>query len=271
MIIILKRNNWDSGENMKKWMKILLIILGIWVTIFLIDFVCVKTVNRPIFMIRTSIYKDGGTKEYYGLGYKVIKCNTLVGDKTINIGTYLMEYNCKTKIENENITLTDAAKFSQEYGIDKDNVFVYRDINEIINILDNGTGIVYLGFHECKWCKAYVPYLNEVAKENNLDKIYYLNILEDRKNNTDEYMEIVSLLKFYLKYDEEGKKRVYVPTVIAVKEGNIIGFDDETSLDTNGFIEPSDYWIDKEVSDLKKKLTKMVKEVNTFTCTDCNK
>ena len=259
---------------MKKWMKIVLIILGIWISVFLIDFVCVKTIKRPIFMIRTVIYKDGGTKEYYGLGYKVIKCNTLIGDKKVTIGTYFMDYNCKTKEENknENITLTDNVKFSKEYtSVNTDNVFVYRNINEIINILDNGTGIVYLGFPECKWCQAYVPYINEVAKENNLEKIYYFNILEDRKNNTDEYMEIVNLLKFYLEYDEEGKKRVYVPAVIAVKEGKIVGFDDETSLDTKGFSEPSDYWTDKEVKDLKKNLTKMVKEVNTFTCTDCNK
>jgi len=260
---------------MKKMGKRVLIILGIWVSVFLIDFVCVKTINRPIFMIRTSIYKDGGTKEYYGLGYKVIKCNTLVGDKKVTIGTYLLDYNCDTKVKeenNENITLTDSAKFSKEYtSVTTDNVFVYRNINEIINILDNGTGIVYLGFPECKWCQAYVPYLNEVAKENNLEKIYYFNILEDRKNNTDEYMEILNLLKFYLQYDEEGKKRVFVPAVIAVKEGKVIGFNDETSLDTKGYSEPSDYWNDKEVADLKKELTKMVKEVNKNICTDCNK
>jgi hypothetical protein len=49
-------------------------------------------------MIRTTIYKDGGTKEYLGLFYKVIKCNTLVGDKKVTIGTYFMDYNddCKT-------------------------------------------------------------------------------------------------------------------------------------------------------------------------------
>ena len=62
---------------MKKWMKIVLIVLAVWLSIFLVDFICVKTIKRPIFMIRTTIYKDGGTKEYYGLGYKVIKCNTL--------------------------------------------------------------------------------------------------------------------------------------------------------------------------------------------------
>lgn len=255
-----------------KWFKTILIVLGIWVSIFFIDFLCVQTIKRPIFMIRTSIYKDGGTKEYYGLGYKVIKCNTLAGDKKVTIGTYFMDYNCNTKPKEENITLTDQVKFSREYeSVGADNVFVYRNINEIIDILDNGTGIVYLGFPECKWCKAYVPYLNEVAKENNLEKIYYFNILEDRKNNTREYMEIVEILKFYLKYDEEGKRRVFVPTVIAVKEGSIVGFDDETSLDTKGYSEPSEYWTSEEVKDLKNKLTKMVKDVNINICTDCNK
>ena len=258
---------------MKKWMKIVLIVLAVWLSIFLVDFICVKTIKRPIFMIRTTIYKDGGSKEYYGLGYKVVKCNTLSSNGKVTIGSYSLKYNCSVKpTEDENITPTDAIKFSREYEtVTTDNVFVYRNIDEIISILDNGTGIVYLGFPECKWCQAYVPYLNDVAKENNLDKIYYFNILEDRKNNSDKYMEIVDILKFYLKYDEEGKKRVFVPAVIAIKEGEIVGFNDETSLDTKGFSEPSDYWNDKEVENLKKDLTKMVKEVNTTMCTDCNK
>lgn len=258
---------------MNKSVKIILIIISLWISIFLVDFICVKVFERPIFMIRTSIYKDGGTKEYYGLGYKVIKCNTLVGDKNVSFGSWALDYNCSNKsLEYENVTITDAVKFSREYTeVGTDNVFVYRNIDEIISILDNGTGIVYLGFPECKWCQAYVPYLNEVAKENGLEKVYYFDIQEDRKNNTDEYMEVVDLLKFYLEYDEEGKKRVYVPAVIAVKDGDIVGFDDETSLDTGGYSNPSDYWNDNEVSELKKVLTKMIKDVNTNVCTDCNK
>lgn len=80
---------------------------------------------------------------------------------------------------------TDAYRFSQEYKeIDADNVFVYRDIDEIIKILENGTGVVYLGFPECKWCQRYVTYLNEVAQYEGIEKIYYYNIKEDRANNT---------------------------------------------------------------------------------------
>lgn len=169
--------------------------------------------------------------------------------------------------------VTDASKFKEEYSrVSEDNVFVYRTEKEIIDILKHGTGIVYLGFPECPWCQAYVSYLDEVAKETKIEKIYYLNILEIRKNNTKEYQEIVSLLDNYLSYDEEGKKRIYVPAIVAVKEGEIIGFDDETSHDTKGYETPEEYWKKEDLAGLKKKLKEMFNKTNTNVCTtDCNK
>ena len=163
-------------------------------------------------------------------------------------------------------------KFVDEYPkVGKDNVFVIKNIDEIIKILENGTGIVYLGFPECPWCQAYVTYLNDVAKENDVDKIYYFNILNDRKDNTKKYQKIVDLIGEYLQYDDEGNKRVYVPAVIAVKKGKIVGFDDETAWDTKGYEDPKDYWTDKEVKNLKENLEKMIKDSNPPKCTDCNK
>ena len=169
--------------------------------------------------------------------------------------------------------VTDASKFKEEYSnVSEDNVFVYRTEKEIIDILKHGTGIVYLGFPECPWCQAYVSYLDEVAKETKIEKIYYLNILEIRKNNTREYQEIVSLLDNYLSYDEEGKKRIYVPAIVAVKEGEIIGFDDETSHDTKGYETPEEYWENENLDGLKTKLKDMFNKTNTNVCTtDCNK
>ena len=169
--------------------------------------------------------------------------------------------------------VTDASKFKEEYSnVSEDNVFVYRTDKEIVDILKHGTGIVYLGFPECPWCQAYVSYLDEVAKETKIEKIYYLNILEIRKNNTREYQEIVSLLDNYLSYDEEGKKRIYVPAVVAVKEGEIIGFDDETSHDTKGYETPEEYWKNEDLDGLKAKLEKMFSETVKNVCTtDCNK
>ena len=83
------------------------------------------------------------------------------------VGTLLI-YNSCAKKEEDNI------KFSKEYtSVGEKNVFTYRALDEIINIMEKGTGVVYLGFPECPWCNAYVKYLNEVALEVGIDKIYY--------------------------------------------------------------------------------------------------
>lgn len=168
--------------------------------------------------------------------------------------------------------IPDAQKFAEEYTeVSEYNYFVYRSGEEIIKILEHGTGIIYLGFPECPWCQAYVPMLDEVADVEGLEKIYYFNILEDRKNNTETYQKIVNILEEHLQYDEEGNKRIFVPAIISVLEGEIIGFDDETSYDTKGFDSPEEYWTEEEKSDLKKKLTNIISEIVDNKCTDCNK
>lgn len=168
-------------------------------------------------------------------------------------------------------TVSDMEKFSAEYHeVAKNNVFVYRNFDEIINILEKGTGIVYLGFPECKWCQRYTKYLNEVAMDMGISKIYYYNIREDRKLNTENYQKIVSILENYLQNDEEGNKRIYVPSVIALKKGEIVGFDDETAWDTKGFETPDEYWNTDEVKELKEKLEKMIADTGSNICTECN-
>ena len=173
-----------------------------------------------------------------------------------------------------NIKVTDANRFASEYTeVSNNNVFVYRSAEEIIRIMEKGTGIVYLGFPECPWCQTYVKYLNEVAKEVGIDKIYYYNIYDDRKNETDNYKKIVSLLGENLQYDDEGNLRVYVPNVSFHIYGEIIGNDCEASLDTAGLNDPKEYWNDERVTNLKNKLSAYMKQIKAETniCTDCNK
>lgn len=171
-------------------------------------------------------------------------------------------------------TESDSTKFSKEYTkVSEKNVFTYRNIDEIIKIMENGTGVVYLGFPECPWCQAYVKYLNEAALDAGIDKIYYFNILEDRKNNTEKYQKIVSLLSGYLQFNEEGNERIYVPNVSFHVKGKVIGNDYETSLDTHDLSSPDEYWTEDEIKDLKTNLKKYMDEVYTAlnSCTDCNK
>ena len=62
---------------MQKRYLILGVFLIVWAIFFITDFVLAQNNKAPVFGVRTSILKDGGTKEYYGLGYKVIKYNKL--------------------------------------------------------------------------------------------------------------------------------------------------------------------------------------------------
>lgn len=169
--------------------------------------------------------------------------------------------------------MTDAEKFAREYTeVSEDNVFVYRNIDEIIQIMEEGTGVVYLGFPECPWCQAYVKYLDETAKEMGIEEVYYFNIKEDREENTKEYKKIVELLDARLQKDDEGNKRVFVPNVSFHAEGKLVGNNCETSLDTKDLDDPEEYWTEEEVKDLKASLTKYMNRVLPYltTCTDCN-
>ena len=170
---------------------------------------------------------------------------------------------------NKEETMSDSKVFAEEYSeVDENNVFVYRTIDEIIKILENGTGVVYLGFPECKWCQRYVKYLNEVAYEEDIEKIYYYNIKEDRENNTEKYQKIIELLGDYVPYDEEGNRRIYVPAVIYVNEGKIVGHDNESSM-VSGDVD--EYWTEDKVSALKTRTREFMKESNPNICTDgCN-
>ena len=83
---------------MKKGIKILLIILGVIIILglifFAIDYSRVQKQEKPIFCIQNpaGVIMDGGTIEYFGLGYKVIDFNMLNGYDEMKIGSWFMKY-----------------------------------------------------------------------------------------------------------------------------------------------------------------------------------
>ena len=166
--------------------------------------------------------------------------------------------------------IPDNERFANEYTeVGQNNVFVYRNADEIIKILEGGTGLVYLGFPECPWCQAYVPILNEVAKEEGVEKIYYFNIREDRQQNSKEYQKIVKLVKNFLMKDDEGNERIFVPDVYAVRDGKILSHNNETSV-IDSDITPSVYWADAKKTAIKAEFKSMIDQVYSNVCKTCN-
>ena len=169
---------------------------------------------------------------------------------------------------------SDAERFASEYStVARDNPFVYKSAQDIIDVIEHGTGVVFLGFPSCPWCQAYAGTLANVAKNNGLDKIYYYNIYDARQNNTEDYQKLVTLLGANLQYDEDGHRRIYVPDVVFVIDGRIIGNDLETSKDTAGESDPAAYWTEARKSALESRLNAYTKQVvdATGNCSEtCN-
>ena len=81
-------------NRLKKISNIIFIILFVIILLAIIDIICVSKFEKgPFFAIPVHTYDDGGTKEYYGLGYKVIKYNQVQGRRDLDIGTWGLTYN----------------------------------------------------------------------------------------------------------------------------------------------------------------------------------
>ena len=120
---------------MKRGLKILFIIVGIVVILgiifFAVDYNRVQKQEKPIFCIQNpaGVISDGGTIEYFGLGYKVIDFHTLAGFDDIKIGTWLMDYNDFEKEMKEY-----EKKFEEE--LQKDNRNQESNINNKVTTID---------------------------------------------------------------------------------------------------------------------------------------
>lgn len=199
-------------------------------------------------------------------------------------------------------TDVDSVKFKKEYealnetsiklNIDKDNPIEYTDYDKLLEIIENGTGIIYLGFPECPWCRNALPVLFDVAKENEVDTIYYMNILNERdsfviedgklvyavdedgneKKGTEGYHKLLKALDKHLtdyivsfegKEYKTGEKRIYAPSVIFVRDGKVLGIHVST-VDSQE--NPKEQLTDKQYDELYGIYEDYISEVKGGTC-----
>ena len=148
-----ENNNLEEKPKKKIHLRLVNLIINIVLVVVLIilflvtlDIVLITKYQKgPIFAIPVKTYQDGGTKEYYGIGYKVIKYNQLQGRRDMEIGTYKLKYNT----EPIDISVLD---LSIELNNDKDKAFEkynkkFIRINGILkeyNTKDNKVTIGYI-------------------------------------------------------------------------------------------------------------------------------
>lgn len=186
----------------------------------------------------------------------------------------------------------DAKKFKKEYeslngqknangkeyisvDIKDDSKIYYATYQEIMDLLNHGTGVIYFGFPECPWCRNMIPVLLDAADETSIEKIYYFNALSMRdtkslkdgvivteKEGTEEYYQLLnalsSILGPYEGLNDDTILRLYFPTVVFVKNGTIVG-SHEGTLDSQE--DPYVALTTEQKEELKKIYTDFIHEV----------
>lgn len=121
--------------------------------------------------------------------------------------------------------------------IPKDNNIKYLKTKDIVNHLTTGTQIIYFGSATCNWCRAAIPVLLDVAKENNIENIYYYDFFELRdkyendtsKEAVETYEKIIEILDKHIDKtfpetsNKKGKKRLSAPFVVFIRNGSVVG------------------------------------------------
>ncbi len=132
-----------------------------------------------------------------------------------------------------------------DLDISSDNGIKYQNLNQVLDILEKGTGVIFLGAPNDHESRSIVPVLLQARYDAGLGNLYYANISDDlprykvendkvitEREGSDQYKKLVTKLKDYLEKEtlvKDGKEYVVedlnikVPTVIFVREGAILG------------------------------------------------
>jgi thiol-disulfide isomerase/thioredoxin len=185
----------------------------------------------------------------------LITCLILNNEKVGNVGSVKF----KVEYESMNNLKSRSNKQYRNLTIDSDNPIIYTTADKVVEKIKNGeTFYIYFGSKLCPWCRSVIEKFIEVAKTNNIENVYYVEIwdtdgnevlrdrytLEDNNlvktiDGTSTYYELLDLLENvlpeYTLKDEDGKsistgeKRIYAPSFIYIENGKAIKLTDGIS------------------------------------------
>lgn len=167
-----------------------------------------------------------------------------------------------------------------DVNIEEKNGIKYLDDDEVIDMLENKTGIIYFGFPTCPWCRSMIEVLLDAKDSTNQKNIYYYNaldirdekVLEDGKVKTTKkgkknYYKILDILgdkaSVYEGLEDDSIKRLYFPTVVFVRNGKIVDIHIST-VDSQE--DPYKKLNKKQKAELKKIYTRGIAKMNEKEC-----
>lgn len=127
--------------------------------------------------------------------------------------------NIRFKISYEFLNLVeDSNGKNVKVNIPFDNRIKYLDEKNIMPVLENETGIVYFGYISCPWCRSIIESLISVVKENDIKKLYYVDVHSNLNNISS---QLYDYLDDYVE-ERDGKKGIPSPSIFFIKDGNVV-------------------------------------------------
>ncbi|MBE6158092.1 MAG: hypothetical protein E7160_04820 [Firmicutes bacterium] len=167
---------------------------------------------------------------------------------------------CEVKKTEE---VTDAEKFASEYSVDSDNPFKYTSISKVLDIFENGTGIIFFADSDCDWCVATAKVFTDALNYKNVEKVYYYNPKSIRDKNTKNYKKLIKIIEEYVEKNEDDEPYLYLPDIYFVKNGKIIGHNNDTAT-MGGTVDEA--LSKKTKKELKDKYLELISEYNAKEC-----
>ena len=203
-----KNKNNKRYRRYKRIINFFFILIIVLLLMTTVDVIAVSKYNvGPFFAINTKTYKDGGTKEYIGLGYKVIKYKQEQGRRDIELGSYKLKY------DSEPIDVTDidlAIEFENDY--EKTNKKYYKEFirfSSTVKKVDSENNRLIL------------EYLDEDSKYtltiycSMADKNSYINVFS--KGDT---ANVIGTVKTFKVKDKKNSNRLYLINCFAESAEN---------------------------------------------------
>ncbi len=168
---------------------------------------------------------------------------------------YALEF--KEEYESINGVVNKNGKEHRAITIDEDNPYIKTTPEEIVKMINNKeTFFLYVGDKLCPWCRSVIEKSIEVAKDNYIDKVYYIDIWDDTQNEilrdkyeldsknkpklvsegTESYKKLLvafdKVLEDYTLTTDKGKKvkvgekRIFAPNFFYIEKGEVQGMID---------------------------------------------
>lgn len=155
---------------------------------------------------------------------------------------------------------TDGERFNGDYNeIPRNNPFIYLNSTELIELLNNGSGIIFMGNYENEWSQEYAKYLYELLKDTEVEKVYYYDVKKVKLLKNRNYYDIIRALEGNLIETDDSDNNLFSPSLYIVKDGEVVFYDNTTAV-VNNALELDEYWTPSNIYSFKEKILRAIDE-----------